>query len=166
LRDAHLGSIWEGTGNIVAIDALTRAVGRHGADAALAADLHARIDDSTTVPVGWRDRLRSLTEQAVGFARKVAGQGENEGEARRATSLLYHVASAVTLAWEADRIHQMRGDARRLLLSRLVVDHRLSTSDSFRPGGGTTERAITHVLLDDRAVGMEEVGALLAAPQE
>ena len=34
LRDAHLGSIWEGTGNIVAIDALTRAVGRHGADAA------------------------------------------------------------------------------------------------------------------------------------
>ena len=33
LRDAHLGSIWEGTGNIVAIDALKRAVGRHGADA-------------------------------------------------------------------------------------------------------------------------------------
>ena len=46
LRDAHLGSIWEGTGNIVALDALKRAVGRHGADAALAADLHARLDDS------------------------------------------------------------------------------------------------------------------------
>src|SRR6478736_34112 len=46
LRDAHLGSVWEGTGNIVAIDALRRAVGRHGADAALAADLHARLDDS------------------------------------------------------------------------------------------------------------------------
>jgi acyl-CoA dehydrogenase len=28
LRDAHLGSIWEGTGNIVAIDALKRAVGQ------------------------------------------------------------------------------------------------------------------------------------------
>ena len=58
LRDAHLGSIWEGTGNIVAIDALTRAVGRHGADAALAADLHARLDDSANVPQAWRDRLR------------------------------------------------------------------------------------------------------------
>ena len=46
LRDAHLGSIWEGTGNIVALDALKRAVGRHGAEAALAADLHARLDDS------------------------------------------------------------------------------------------------------------------------
>src|SRR5262249_30212708 len=36
LRAAHLGSIWEGPGNIVAIDPLTRAVGRHGADSALA----------------------------------------------------------------------------------------------------------------------------------
>jgi alkylation response protein AidB-like acyl-CoA dehydrogenase len=61
LRDSHLGSIWEGTGNIVAIDALTRAVGRHGADAALAADLHARLDDSADVPQAWRDRLHGLT---------------------------------------------------------------------------------------------------------
>src|SRR6185436_12789058 len=45
LRDAHLGSIWEGTGNIVALDALGRAVGRHGAEAALAAHLHARLDE-------------------------------------------------------------------------------------------------------------------------
>jgi len=57
LRDAHLGSIWEGTGNIVAIDALSRAVGRHGADSALGADLHARLDDSAGVPQGWRDHL-------------------------------------------------------------------------------------------------------------
>lgn len=50
LRDAHLGSIWEGTGNIVALDALTRAVGRHGAESALGADLHARLDDSGSMP--------------------------------------------------------------------------------------------------------------------
>src|SRR5258707_1929005 len=50
LRDAHLGSIWEGTGNIVALDALKRAGGRHGADAPLAAQLHARLDDIVTVP--------------------------------------------------------------------------------------------------------------------
>src|SRR5205807_8929939 len=61
LRDAHLASIWEGTGNIVALDALTRAVGRHGADGALAADFHARLDDSAKVPQAWRDRLRFLT---------------------------------------------------------------------------------------------------------
>src|ERR1700741_3458184 len=110
LRDAHLGSIWEGTGNIVAIDALTRAIGRHGADAALAADMHARLDDSASVPQAWRDRLRGLTDRAVGFAREVAGKMENEGNARRATTSLYHVASAVTLVWEGARIHEMRGD--------------------------------------------------------
>ena len=163
LRDAHLGSIWEGTGNIVAIDALTRAVGRHGADAALAADLHARLDDSANVPRAWRNRLRELSDRAVGFAREVAGRIENEAEARRATSLLYHVASAVALTWEGGRIHEMRGDARRLLLSRMVIDHRLNPDDPFRLTENAAQRAITDHLLGDRAVGMAEVGELLMA---
>ena len=143
LRDAHLGSIWEGTGNIVAIDALKRAVGRHGAEAALAADLHARLDDSADVPQAWRDRLRGLTDRAVGFAREVASRMDNEGDARRATSLLYHVASAVALAWEGGRIHEMRGDARRLLLSRMVVDHRVSGERSV-PADGKCRAAHHH----------------------
>jgi hypothetical protein len=163
LRDAHLGSIWEGTGNIVAIDALTRAVGRHGADAALAADLHARLDDSANVPEAWRNRLRELIDRAIGFAREVASRTDNEGDARRATSLLYHVASAVALAWEGGRIHEMRGDAKRLLLSRMVIDHRVSAGDPFRLTENTTERAITDHLLGERNVGMAEVGELLVA---
>jgi acyl-CoA dehydrogenase len=163
LRDAHLGSIWEGTGNIVALDALKRAVGRHGADAALAADLHARLDDSTHVPQAWRDRLRGLTDRAIGFAREVAGRMDNEAESRRATSLLYHVASAVALAWEGGRIHQMRGDARRLLLSRMVIDHRVAANDPFRPTENAPQRAIASHLLGDRAASMAEVGELLLA---
>src|ERR1700754_2451927 len=131
LRDAHLGSIWGGTGNIVALDALKRAVGRHGAESALAADLHARLDDSANVPVKWRDRLHGLADRAVGFAREVAAHSDNEAESRRATGLLYHVASAVSFAWEGSKIHALRGDARRLLLSRLVVDHRLTAQDPF-----------------------------------
>jgi acyl-CoA dehydrogenase len=163
LRDAHLGSIWEGTGNIVAIDALSRAIGRHGADSALAADLHARLDDSASVPQGWRDRLHELTDRTVAFAREVARRSDYEAEARRATSLLYHVASAVTLAWETARIHEMRGDARRLLLSRLVIDHRLSGGDPFRLADEAKQRVVTDLLLGERAIGMAEVGELLAA---
>ena len=163
LRDAHLGSIWEGTGNIVALDALQRAVGRHGADAALAADLHGRLDDSASVPQAWRDRLRALTDRAIGFAREVAARADSEAESRRATSLLYHVASAVTLAWESGRIDDMRGDARRLLLSRLVIDHRVTASDPFRLAENSAGRAITDHLLGERAVGMAEVGELVLA---
>jgi acyl-CoA dehydrogenase len=161
LRDAHLGSIWEGTGNIVAIDALRRAVGRHGAEAALAADLHARLDESANVPPAWRDRLRKLTDRAIGFAREVAGQTEHEAEARRATSALYHVASAVALTWEGGRIEQMRGDARRVLLSRLVIDHRLKPDDPFRLTENAAQRAMSDYLLGERSVGMAEVGELL-----
>ncbi len=163
LRDAHLGSIWEGTGNIVALDALKRAVGRHGAELALAADLHARLDDSVKVPQAWRDRLRGLADRAVAFAREVAAKTENEAEARRATSLLYHVASAVQLAWEAQRIDAMRGDARRVLLSRLVIDHRVLPADPFRPAENKTQDRIAELLLSDRAAGMAEVGELVAA---
>jgi hypothetical protein len=88
---------------------------------------------------------------------------DNEGDARRATSLLYHVASAVAFAWEGSRIHEMRGDARRLLLSRMVVDHRIAAGDPFRLAESAAQRAVTNHLLGDRAVGMAEVGELLSA---
>jgi len=154
LRDAHLGSIWEGTGNIVALDAITRAVGRHGAEAALGADLHARLADSPAIAPAYRDRLRVLVDGAVGFARSVAAHGEDEADARRATSTLYHVASAVALAWEAGRIHARRGDARRLLLSRLVVEHRLSARDPFAPGANRRDERIAALLLGEGPVAM------------
>jgi hypothetical protein len=88
---------------------------------------------------------------------------DNEADARRATSLLYHVASSVALAWEGGRIHEMRGDARRLLLSRMVIDHRVFANDPFRLTENPVQRAITAHLLGERDVGMAEVGELLAA---
>ena len=115
------------------------------------------------MPQAWRDTLRDLTDRAIGFAREVASKTDNAGDARRATSLLYHVASAVALAWEGGRIHEMRGDARRLLLSRLVIDHRVAASDPFRLTENTVQRTITDHLLGERNVGMAEVGELLTA---
>ena len=118
---------------------------------------------ASDAPQAWRDRLRGLTDRAIGFAREVAARADNEAESRRATSLLYHVASAVALAWEGGRIHAMRGDARRLLLSRLVIDHRVAAGDPFRLTENAAQRAISGHLLGDRAVGMAEVGELLLA---
>ena len=50
LRDAHLGSIWEGTSNIVAIDAIERAVGRKSADAALEQSLRRELGEAVALP--------------------------------------------------------------------------------------------------------------------
>ena len=161
LRDAHLGSIWEGTGNIVALDALKRAVGRHHAETALAADWHARIGDMPRVPAVWRDKLRELAEKAIAFAREVARSGDNEADARRATSVLYHVGSAIAFAWEGDRIARMRGDARRMLLSRLVVDHRVRPQDVFAPQAGPHEDAMALHLLSGRAANEDAIAPIL-----
>jgi hypothetical protein len=57
----------------------------------------------------------------------------------------------------------MRGDARRLLLSRLVLDHRLVSGDPFRLAENAAQDTIAGHLLGDRAVGMAEVGELLSA---
>src|SRR5690606_23017153 len=157
------GSIWEGTGNIVALDALTRAVGRHGAESALGADLHARLDDSSSVPQAWRDKLHGLTDKAIDFAREVAKHSENEADARRATSTLYQVASAVAMTWEGARIHAARGDARRVLLARAVIDHRLTPNDPFKLMTTGAERKIVEHLLGDDAVGIVEAGDLVTA---
>ncbi|MFO1114148.1 MAG: acyl-CoA dehydrogenase family protein [Beijerinckiaceae bacterium] len=162
LRDSYLGSIWEGTGNIVALDALSRAVGRHHAEGALAADLHARLDETAIAPQAYRDRLRKAVDASIALAQEVARHGDNEAEARRATSLLYHVSSAVTLAWEAHLTHERRGDARRLLYSRLVMDHRLSAPDPFALQTGARDAAIADALLSERAMPAKDVAELVA----
>lgn len=155
LRDAHLGSIWEGTGNIVAIDTINRAIRRHGADAALSADLHDRLNQASSVPQHYRDELRRFIDKIVGFARAVADDVELEADSRRATSALYHVASAVTLAWEAHHLHERCGDARRLLLSRLVVEHRLRDRSVSEAMAGRLEKHFTDLILGGQPITME-----------
>ena len=100
--------------------------------------------------------MRSLVDRAVTFAQSVAADPANEADARRATTTLYHVASAVTLAWEGARIHERRGDARRLLLSRLVLDHKLGRPDPFMPDERRDAAAIADLLLGGAAVPMAE----------
>lgn len=164
LRDAHLGSIWEGTGNIVALDAIRRAVQRHGAEAALGADLVAKVKDTADLPPAYRGHLLRLVDGAIGFARAVATTAGAEADARRATSLMYHVASAVTLAWEARQICDRRGDARRLLLSGLVIEHRIGDTDPFRAGAGAAEDRIAAALLGAAPVTWDDACAMLPTP--
>ena len=161
LRDAHLGSVWEGTGNIVALDALTRAVGRHRCHEAYAAALQARLDEAPGLPAGYRDLLKGHIDKAAAFAGSVAARAEDEAAARQATSMLYHAASAALMAWEGATIAARNGDGRRLLWSRLVVEHRLTARDPYAAGDTAWEDRVSRLLLAEAPVPLAEAIELL-----
>ncbi len=122
LRDAHLGSIWEGTSNIVALDVL-RSIRKADTVAKLSAHWCRQLDETTLAP-GLRARFDSTLDRVAGLASWAAATS-GEDHARQAASALYNATTAVAMAWEAER----SGDARRLLLADLVLRHRLGARD-------------------------------------
>ncbi|AJG21687.1 acyl-CoA dehydrogenase family protein [Cupriavidus basilensis] len=124
VRDAHLGSIWEGTSNIVALDVL-RAIRREGALPVLEAHL-AGLLQATPMHAGARATFTAAIARAAKLAARAAEAGaDGDVLARQAASALYHVTSAVAMAWEAGRI----GSVRRMRLAQLVLVHRVLPQD-------------------------------------
>jgi hypothetical protein len=163
VRDAHLGVLWEGTSNINGLDAIRRAVGKERAEADLAADLSRRLDAARGLPGQFRTRLESGLGQAVAFAREVAAAPENERFSREAASALYHAATAVLLATEGLALGENGGDARRLLLARMVVEHRLGPQAAFSLAGRAWEEPAISLLLEDAPVPLGRAADLLVA---
>lgn len=124
VRDAHLGSIWEGTSNIVALDVL-RAIQRDQALPALTTHLRGLLDQTALHP-----RARAVFDQLL---QRVAAQAERTAEARGASdasarqlaSALYHLTTATAMAWEAGQT----GSARRMRLAQWVLRQRLLPQD-------------------------------------
>jgi acyl-CoA dehydrogenase len=159
IRDAHIGVLWEGTSNINAIDIITRAVGKSGAHRSLQAALDARLDEVTALPEAFKSRLRDALNRALDFAERVASEPALEADARRAASGLYHAASSVLMAWEASR---PGADARRALIARLVLDHRLGTRDPLAPATDGREHEAAELLFAEREVEPSEAAPLLS----
>lgn len=163
VRDAHLGLLWEGTSNINALDAVQRAVGKVGAQAALRDDLDARLQQAD-LPGQFRNRLQGAVADAIRLAEEVAADPGNERFCRLAAGQLYHAATAVLLAAEGAASGGAGGDARRMILARLVLEHRL------RMGGPATsldslrwEEAAADALLSDDPVSLEDARAIALA---
>ena len=128
LRDAHLGSIWEGTSNIVALDVL-RAIQREQSLPALRALVHGLLDEVATLPPAFAQALRDAFERASALAEHAAQAG-GDTLARQAASGLYHCTSAAAMAWEASRTHS----AERLRWAQLVLLHRVLPRDPLAAG--------------------------------
>jgi acyl-CoA dehydrogenase len=160
IRDAHIGVLWEGTSNINALDIITRAVGKSRAHRALGTTLEQLLDEATAIPAGFRNRLRDRLGAALAFAERVAADAALEADARQAASALYHATSAVLMIWEASRPDC---DARRALLARLLLEHRLSAQDPLAPGSGNWEGEAAELIFAERKVALAEVTGMIEA---
>ena len=126
----HLGSIWEGTSNIVALDVL-RAIRREGALPVLQAHLQGLLAATPLHPQARAVFERTLT-QAVGLAATVTdARAAGERLARQVASALYHVTTACAMAWEAGGLRSVR----RMRLAQLVLLHRVLPQDPLAAPG-------------------------------
>ena len=124
VRDAHLGSIWEGTSNIVALDVF-RAIRREAALPVLETHLRTLLAQ-TPLHAQVRERFEQRLALGLARAQQVAdAKGQADAAARQTASSLYHLCTAIAMAWEAGRT----GSARRMRLAQLVLRHRLMPQD-------------------------------------
>ncbi len=153
VRDAHLGSIWEGTSNIVALDTM-RAIRRENALDALQPVLEAMLPEGS---------MRRSVSRAASFAREVAAAND-DAHARQAASALYYAAACAILWSEGERLGKS-GDARRRVLAALVHEHKLRARDPLRTGRGALEDACADALLPETALSPSGADALIATLQ-
>jgi acyl-CoA dehydrogenase len=158
VRDAHLGSIWEGTSNIVALDVL-RAIRRERALEALLPDLEDRIARAPHLLAG---RLSASLGKAAAFAHEVAG-ARDEAHARQAATGLYYACAAALLADEGTRLgaRSERPDARRQLIALLAYAHRLAPRDPLRGAVIGHEAELADALLPETPLAPDAVGRML-----
>lgn len=129
LRDAHLGSIWEGTSNIVALDVL-RAIRREGSLPVLTEHCMALLDDAHGISPSFAAALRKAFARAAEWAEQTTVDS-SEVLARQVASGLYNCTSAIAMAWEA--CHMEGAAAReRMRLAQLVLLHRVLPRDPLQ----------------------------------
>jgi hypothetical protein len=120
------------------------------------------LEDAPELPAALRATLHTALQRALRQAERVAGAAQQESLARAAASALYDAASAVLLAWEGAALGARHGDARRVLLARMVLEHRLSPRDPLDVQRAPGEDAAVHALLRDEAIAPAAASALLA----
>jgi acyl-CoA dehydrogenase len=126
VRDAHLGSIWEGTSNIVALD-VVRAIRREGSLPVWRAHLDELIAQSAW-HAQWRTVLQDTCQRVQSMAQDIANDKSRENQTRQIASAMYRLTAAVAMGWEATQT----GSMRRMLLAQLTLVHQLLPQDPLR----------------------------------
>ena len=122
LRDSHLGSIWEGTSNIVALDVI-RAARKQQCHQVLKQTLIKKLQACKTIAPDLQHYLTQQLERVVNFTDQVVADADHEQLARQTASALYYITAAVLMAYEGEENPQ------RLLWSQLLLKHKLLPHD-------------------------------------
>jgi hypothetical protein len=121
LRDSHLGAIWEGAANVVALD-VQRAIVRDGGLTAIEALVAARLASGSAAPaVADRVRSRLAELRARTAAWPSSARDARELEARPVADALYHVLATSLLLGEGQALLARDGSARKLLAAALYA---------------------------------------------
>jgi acyl-CoA dehydrogenase len=118
LRESHLGSIWEGTSNIIALD-VVRAAGKTGAHRLLEGQLRAMLVPAPS------DLAAALGERLSAALALIERAGAEAAVARQAASALYYATAAALLVREAALLQ----DPVRADMARLILSHKLASRD-------------------------------------
>ena len=161
VRDAQIGTLWEGTSNINALDVVQRAVGKSGGHKTLSAALKTKYEASGALPGQYKGLLGATLDRVERFVEAVASDPKHEKRSRMAAGALYHATTAALMAWEGATLGAQGGDARRLLLSRLVIEHRLNPQDPLSLNESPWEQEATDLLLDDAPVSLAKAATLV-----
>jgi acyl-CoA dehydrogenase len=129
VRETHLGSIWEGTTNVVQLDVL-RTMRRDGTHRDLLADLRRRAE-ALPERLGLAKSLAAALSGLEERCERVLATDGPAAELAMASLVpaLYHAVAATALAEDAAHQLEMDGSARKLLVATTYARRWLSPSE-------------------------------------
>lgn len=134
VRDAHLGSIWEGTTNIIALD-IIRAFHKDHADEAFLNDLETRMSKlknsmAQEAAISLHSTIKKFRNQVDRI--KAEKSAEHEIAARRFMDRMYHLCAASVLLSEADyQISTNNSNRKFFVFIHYVQRYLLGTEDTY-----------------------------------
>jgi alkylation response protein AidB-like acyl-CoA dehydrogenase len=165
LRDSHLGAIWEGASNVVALD-VQRAISREGCHEALF-KLIARQLDRVTEPAAktWVDVVRTAwagADHQLAAWPGLSGE-ERELRARPVADTLYHLLAASLLLAEGQILRERNGSFRKFLVAALYVRKWLRATAIGDLTFSARELAWLDSLIDWAPVPADALAAMIVA---
>jgi alkylation response protein AidB-like acyl-CoA dehydrogenase len=125
LRDAHLGSIWEGTSNIISLDTI-RAIKKADNIYILKNFLVNLVQEKSTK--GNEKVLLSTIDDVFNFVLKEIND-DHASSSRQITSLLYYLCSAVFLNYESYYCTTL---SHRKKISALIIKHKINGNNPLQ----------------------------------